>query len=647
MDDVKNYIESRDIKQRKYLTVEEIWAGIFRDIAPESVADMDAFTLALNPVFPDTSSWLDKKGSKAVVGDVIKPIKYKEAILGDCQLGKSGMEIARALQTIQMRGVPLVIVRNLENELKGLTKSFTRIIEDVANLFEFNGRGEEFNRIKVETCQNAASVRRLQADLDRKKGKTNTIYIAMANVSQITRLSKLVCKRGLVLIGDEADDIFCHSKTSGVFPAIQKLREVAWAEFLVSATLHDTIALEEDLMVSKFVKMKHTIKYRGFSAVEQKILPRPTVFFSSDATFEEVCEKDENLMDTLIWLDKCRSTNRQDYKDSVVKNPQHMLFNLTNRVSTVGNIAKGIATAFPNITVFSQTGEGITVSKDLPGWRAGVKRKVFHQDVYQQIVDNYPDSPVASVVISHLASRCTSFISSGGRFQLSDLYIAVSDGTRASELIQMVGRIFGNNLNSGVKTSIHAHLDLLKDMSKSFYTPKQLITAAINCQDNLSMRSAVELVPINCEKILKKRPFHNPAVIKSGKKLRLDVIKSDDGMGVFDDRVDRSSPEKKTSGSYVDDGGVKLIDPSLMSDRTVQKKIYKMVVDVMLEKFGTGVWVSRANVNKEMMKIQKRERLYYNTHMIDFVKHKSGPSSKDDVGLKFQKTNNAWDIKID
>jgi hypothetical protein len=646
MDDANNYICSREISfDRKYLTVEDAWAGILADMAPELVADMDAFTLALNPVFPDTSSWLDKKGSTAVVGDVIKPIKYMEAILGDCQLGKSGMEFARAILTLHKGGVPLVLVRNLENELKGLTKSFTRFIDNASTLFELNNL--VFNRIKIETCQNASSLKHLQADLCRKKGKTNTIYIAMTNVTQIKHLSGLVCKRPLVLISDEVDATYCHAKTAGVYPVIQSLREIASAEFLVTATIHDTIALEEDLMVSSFVKMKHTLEYRGFSSVEQKILPRPTFFFSSDATFAEVCTKDENIMDTLRWLNMCRSTKRLDCEDAVVKNPQHMLFNLTNRVSTVGNIAKGIASAFPNITVFSQTGEGITVSKDLPGWKAGVKRsKVFHQDVYQLIASTYPDSPVASIVISHLASRCTSFISSGGHFQLSDIYMVVPDCTRASELVQMAGRIFGNNLHSGVKTSIHAHLDLLKDLSKSFYTPKQIITAAMKNEDTLTMRSAVELVPINCDKILKKRPFHNPAVIKSGKKLRLDVIKGDDGMGVFDYS---SSPEKKSSGSYVDDGGVKFIDPKLMGNTSVQKKVYDMVVKVLLDEFETGVWISRSSVVKELIKAGEpgNDCDYYYGNISRMIETKSRSCMSTSDGLKVRKTQGSWSLRFE
>lgn len=436
-----------------------------------------------------------KKRSRAVLHAHHKDIIIK----GHVQSGKTSFMLATAVNYVFKNKVSSIIV------LRNATGDKCQIKSRLAELEE-----SLKNHLDSENIDSKLSLNMLTADVsDNEFEKAMTgikpqIFVVLGNCRQIEKINEKienVCHGTFALFIDEADSN--EAGTSKRTCELAIMRENAVITFHVSATILN-IGLTQDIEKNCIIMLRTSNNYLGHEKIHHNILEHDMT--EGTKIDDDPSEKDPNMKDWLAWFAlQAPYKHRSGMRNG--KHPRNCLMNICFTIEPQKKLFRYIA-ELHDIVVILYNGEGVDIyhpslegsAIEINGIRSmpctwfdkahSFDAKVGISNVYQMLKDNGGADrfPRVITISGQVAGRGISFVSADyGKYlksltksgligwRLTDMYFTTAPGTHQPALLQRVGRLCCNVIDS-FPTILHSTQQTSDDVDKSYNIQEEYIS---------------------------------------------------------------------------------------------------------------------------------------------------------------------------
>jgi hypothetical protein len=597
---------------------------------------MTSDTFSSSPYFTGRTNGCPAKAH----GKFLPLDKKRFLIHGETQSGKTKTIQAVCLyHNIFSKCSALVILPNATggaDQFKKRSAEFARQHSEYAA-----SKNESGNSIKYIYAK-TATPKQLK---DAFNGTTQHMVIALSNSTQIDKVKRAIaaCKKPkYIVVGDEADQLLCGSSDAKFRQMLKPIFTLAGRSYLVTATAFDLMFTQQEIATSTIINLRPT---QGLYKGIDKVLK-----ISVDDKNDEPLFK--------ILEERCGRTD-----DKKSEQPDMMLIKIEREKTkhiALGKRIRDHPVIGAKWAVFIHNSDGIGTSA--PGIPSSGKdgftwSKMSVSSAIQRHKETYPNIPI-SIIAGICADRGMSYVDCQYDWHLTCMYYIPSKTEPVASMIQASGRLCGNyNDKDDVPLTLYAPHNVLIDIVKGIESQKEAIETAKETVGSLA--EVMKNMSFDSEKIPKRKlgrekvaRFAKATTLNPDSRSRdryteqLDKIKEMEGMK-------KPSSRRKTSGSYVDDGGIKRINPSLIIESSVLYKVHQDVIAILSE-LGTGKWISRSYVVREMLKDGGYEQ-GHQSRLKHLVEEKSEPvcplsfaeGVKSPESLMFQKVEGIWNLRLD
>ena len=488
------------------------------------------------------------------------------------------------------------MIRNFKDKkviVKGFIQSGkTNFIITASALFNFVGNKNIVIITRNSTDEQAQLKNRivhfnseLRKVIDSKEGdffsKSENVFVEIGNASRIKTLIKTLKKKkkDYVLFIDEVD--FMDTSDTKTVTELVKLKENAYCNFGISATIMDSILKTED---TELIVLSKPENYRGIESFITKNLLNATSVLTK--TISDPIVEDTNLN---AYLDEFSEKSPYFVPLYSDYHPVDTLIRVSKALDPNRRLLSYIATRYPSIPCMFYSGNGsielylpniTTPIKLVDGQKSKIdvlktRNKLEELDgVYHFFTSTSPSCvkewlyenggvavyPRIITLAGQLASRCISYGASNFEkckaenklwWHLTEMYLSSSASTDQPELMQTAGRLcVATPRGDNIPLTLYSTKEVEKDLVKAYWLQEELIDRS-NEEYNMGSGPFWKLIqdmPIYKGKIPTKKRSLTKKVEYELNKVH---TKNDGGYDIKEYKFDNETEqEKKTETPY-------------------------------------------------------------------------------------------------
>jgi hypothetical protein len=571
------------------------------------------------------------------------------AIQGEPQSGKTLCMVLQSLRMLDVGTSVVVALRDFTDDAVKTAKRFRDVFAKYALT-----SGTTF------PVYSTSETRRLVVPEDNP-----CVVICLSNISSLNKVkSAFGTETDFALVVDEADyvampgtnDTFCDTKV-----ILKEMSILSSRTIYVTATMFDVLVnCDLDITHDALYVLNPPNTYNNLKTFCHQEIEGESKFTTASGNIVEDTPYIKTYLSELESKPILRHGARCTGSFRLVEKPNISLILCTDKLRPQLVCAEYIHDNY-EIDVIVQDGtHGIRIftHKKIEGCTLRGKFYDFNHTIgVQQAIQIFKDmksfTPIA-IFAGSIAGRSVSYVSAdfgetfneGLAWRITEAFMVFAKSTTVPEMIQKVTRGCCTQ-GDGLGFRLYSTIESFAKVFHGYCATRE----AINLARTGSLASDEPISDcIRTVKLNRKKLGGIPAQRLGKGSFRLETCKEDDGgeslaeYRIFEDEED---VKKGKTGRYVDDGGVKLVVEEWIAG-TVQKKMYQLACKVLLEKFGTDKWVVRSDIVDGMIKIHERKDIFYHqTHLKSLVDLKSKIATPSSTGLKMQKRDNLWYLRID
>lgn len=569
------------------------------------------------------------------------------AIQGEFQSGKTAALINISLEHNNSGGVSVIIVlRNFEVDKKQTLERFQDMYR------QFNERyNKDFQVYDTST---------------KKRITTPCVMLCLANTVSLDRVKKKMKGTKFITIVDEADFVVMpgtSDKITKTKDIIMEICDNSMRSVFVTATMFDVITQRLNIGYDSLYTLTPPSTYSGLTQY---------YFKEIDENSKLTSKRNGNMLDDNPFLIDYLST--LETKKPIIsirsKMPRLSLILSSTVLEPQMRLAEYINAHHPRLNTIIQDGQnGIRIytrhilhSNAFNGRYYYYGNTISIKDAIQLFKDrNIMDNIV--ILAGTVAGRCCSYVSAdfgstfseGKAWRITEAVMTFAESATIPELTQKAAR--GCNIQSDkCYFKLYTTLTSWRRVKRGYMATKETIERVrqIGEMTHKTLDICLKSVKLNEKKI---KGIKGKRLGKGSYKMQT-IVENDGGYDLEEYAVDDNDPILKSggmTGSYTDDGGVKFVREDWMGGAPILQQHYKQTCKVILDEFGTGVWIPRSDINKKLKMFipegVKSDPKCYFAAGLDGFKKKSQPCEDEcRPGLKIQQTGGKgglWKIRLD
>jgi hypothetical protein len=243
--------------------------------------------------------------------------------------------------------------------------------------------------------------------------------------------------------------------------------------------------------------------------------------------------------------------------------------------------------------------------------------------------------PRIAISAGNLASRCINFMDNQYMWHITDEYVDPSETALCVDLIQSL-RICGIHKNA-TPLKLWTTQDVYDNITKTHMNVKQFTLHAGDLNPETDYVEILEKVKIHKDKLGNKKICKVKAPYKKVANEKHD--NTDSFTGTDTDYTDETDNDETT----IKNGQIIWIDETKLKNAHKQWTIYKNTIDVILQNWGTGIWVERAKIVKLIDNI---ETSHAQANLVHISKQGKITTNNDETGILMKKENNIIYIRL-
>lgn len=601
-----------------------------------------------------------------ILDDVVAKDQECRIVLGDVQSGKTSyMKIYSLANLVMHKGANIIVVMNGEKHGEQILNGCTETSSDYKKFLKIQA-GDEYPIVQAGGPLSEKKKKKIKKILE--KGNGTIICLGNgAQLSTVNGLIKMMMRRGKTphfdLFVDEADDYFDKPETTLYYTEFQKLKQIAWKKFCVTATAVPLLFSPDEFSSKYISRIPRDPDYIGISDLEFVELPHRARVSAKKKT-DNYFEADPYSIEHYIELGREEPFQTQ---------PIISLLNVSRFKLHHSEFIKMFST-HPELkevwTVLTLNGDGIYLySPFLRGEKITIEEKgsVLYEgqeidiDTTDACTDTgvhiFEDAPLRSVlgylrdrwspypyaarypmnhiliVSGDMASRGLNFVDSSYHWHLSHMYYMSKNSKSKNEQVIQAMRCCGVFRHDGERKIIPKVYSLKEDINKiqaAYRFQQRVFDEMLGKKEDVVMNEEVTKIPQPSSDLKKLGQFgrrKNPKfnwVKDKDLPAALAEYRGEDS----EDEDDGDEEEKKTDCFLVDED----------QPNPARKTLYMDVVEYFVRNGIFDTWVPMTTI----VSVDERYKMLWN-----MIKKKQTKVSDDSKGLLVKSINGTWNVKYD
>jgi hypothetical protein len=564
----------------------------------------------------------------------VNPQEKHYIIDGNIQSGKTKTLISFCVSSLAVKQKVVIIVRNFKEDCTQLINSINTI-NKIHNAYLREKSGMSFD---YEACSSKDLYKWMFE-------KHCNVLVLMANTTQLSTFAKVAVDNkfhDFSLFIDEADALMntIHTnKEISVFNMMHIIFNQSKLAFLISATNYANF-FKDGTSPSRFIKVKQHSNYKGIEDIEFEILP---VFIKSKKG--TVFEKSPSLHNVLRTL---------SYRPVYDNHPTILLTKCTHLVIHQTEFIQTISTSKEwneRWTAIGYNGTGITMyhhsfnkmDKITIDGVDGVKfggiftfKNIGIMKALTYLRENGGKEVFSRIVVisGHFASRCINFMDKDYTWHLTDEYLDTSSTMNCVDLIQSL-RICGiHRVVTPLK--VWCNEEVMNNIILTHYNLGGFIYKLADTykDKNIDFKTILSSVKIHKNKLGNRKVCKIKAPYKKVSNQKHD--NTNETLGIVD-------VVEKDGFVYMDNTPYS-IDETKLSNAPIQFKIYKQILQVIIDNWGTNEWVLRSVIIDKITNSDQEKSKVRGT--LSYIMYKGDVAFDNAKGLVIKKMNNNIYLRV-
>lgn len=565
------------------------------------------------------------------------------------QSGKTKFCIGLAIRSIINGYIPIIILRNLKADMEQLVRNLNNILKNLSIFLKkhkYNNKNIIFDNKIIVSGNYIEYPKGQQKIIDGLKKKQPCIIITLANEAKLNTIIELVSRTPyhFDLNIDEIDNVdYGKGETKN---CLSELKNKSHQTFAITATPLDCIFAENTLKTNSQLSLTIPNGYRGFNDIVVKHLEYDVKSVNRVVTFQEQIEIDCNI---IPFLDKYVNQKAGIGLDGL-EYPNIVLFKINMMDDSQEMFVNGINKLYSDLATICYNGNGTLIYyKDMQNDKyigKIIKKHVFSKltisEALQYLYDkgNVKKFPNILINSGYLASRGISFVPLNYKWHLTDMYYTPAISTTIPEMIQSSGRLTGINAGKS-HLCLYMTEKTANQLRHGLKFTYEIITRAIeNVQNHeKSLSDSILSVPIKKDKLPKYRCLTTKVKVK---KRNFNLVKkgNDGGWDI-------------SEYGYCNDNNDNIMFDILHVKEdilpTSTKIVYDNTISVIIELVGTGKWIRRGDIIKDILKYTTMSRPMIEARLKDIGQNNRFHNKVIDEnisGLVLCKKDNEWYLRV-
>jgi hypothetical protein len=243
------------------------------------------------------------------------------------------------------------------------------------------------------------------------------------------------------------------------------------------------------------------------------------------------------------------------------------------------------------------------------------------------------------IVAGNLANRCINFMDSEYEWHITDEYLDPSETAQCVDLIQSL-RICGIHKSEyTTPLKVWCNLNIQENIVKTYTNVGEFIVKAAENHPNTDFQEMLSGVKIHKEKLGNRKICKASAPYKKVSNVKQDNTNSFTG---GDTKTNYATDNEEIK---IQNGQIIWIDETKLQNAPKQLATYKDTIEMIANKFGTGIWVERGKISKALNDIYT-EHVNTQVLLVHISKHSEIIVDENYNGMLMKKVNNIVYIRL-